>query len=41
MDKFETDDNRSYFISKLFVYEALLEEDEPKENRLMFKRKEC
>ena len=33
MDKFETDDNRSYFISRLFVYEALLKEDEPKESR--------
>ena len=33
MDKFETDDNRSYFIYRLSVYEALLKEDEPKESR--------
>lgn len=33
MDKFETDDNRSCFISRLFAYEALLKEDEPKESR--------
>lgn len=33
MDKFEPDDNRSCFISRLFVCEALLKEDEPKESR--------
>lgn len=33
MYKFETDDDRSYFICRLFVHEAFLKEDERNESR--------
>lgn len=33
MDKIETDEDHSYFISRLFVHEVFLKDNEPNESR--------
>ena len=38
--EFETDENHSYFISRLFVHEAFLKEKEPKKSRKELGRKQ-